>query len=133
MHQYIIWFLLDSLISIKDNKPDLSRQGQAQELWSLVYGLVTSLDIVLFEHGKLPCNLSVTVYLDFGDFPDTQGYLGLLSEPCTPAWTHKKLAHKILVTAQRLNSPFPFWICLSWILGMGFGLGLGLGLVNSIF
>ena len=33
------------------------------------------------------------------------------------------VAHEILKTAQRPNSPFPFLLCL--------GLGLGLGLVNN--
>ena len=34
-----------------------SRQGQAQELWTLVYGRGTSFDNVLLEHGELPCVL----------------------------------------------------------------------------
>ena len=44
---------------------------------------------------------------------DTQGYLGLLSDPCTPTQTFQKLlggwvAHEILVTAQRQNCFFHF-------------------------
>ena len=42
------------------------------------------LDNVLLEHVGLPCVLPFAVHLDLGHFPDTQGYLGLLSEPCTP-------------------------------------------------
>ena len=40
---------------------------------------------VLLEHGKLPCVLSFDVHLDLGHLPYTQGYLGLLPEPCNPA------------------------------------------------
>ena len=39
---------------------------------------------VLLEHGELPCVLPFDVHLDLGHLPDTQGYLGLLPEPCTP-------------------------------------------------
>ena len=46
------------------------------------------------------------VDLDLGHLPDTQGSLGLLSEPCSP--TH--VSHKILVTAQVLG--FGIWIGL---------------------
>ena len=40
-------------------------------------------DNVILEHGELPCVLPLAVHLDFGHLPDNQGYLGLLSEPCT--------------------------------------------------
>ena len=57
--------------------------------------------------------------LDLGHLPDTQRYLGLLSEQCTPIQTFwgqvwgsglvvVVVAHRILVTAQRPNSPFIF-------------------------
>ena len=39
---------------------------------------------VLLEHGELPCVLPFDVHLDLGHLSDTQGYLGLLPEPCTP-------------------------------------------------
>ena len=39
---------------------------------------------VLLEHGELPCVLPFDFHLDLGHLPDTQGYLGLLPEPCTP-------------------------------------------------
>ena len=39
------------------------------------------LDNVLHEHSGLPCVLPFAVQLDLGHPPDTQGYLGLLSEP----------------------------------------------------
>ena len=41
----------------------------------------TVLDNVLLEHGGLPCVLPSIVHPDLGHPPDTQGYLGLLSEP----------------------------------------------------
>ena len=50
----------------------------------LVYGLGTSFDNVLLEHGVLPCVLPVAVYLDLGHF------LGNLSDPCNPAWALKR-------------------------------------------
>ena len=43
-----------------------------------------ALHYVLLEHGELPCVLSFDVHLDLGHLPDTQGYLGLLPEPCNP-------------------------------------------------
>ena len=46
---------------------------------------------VLLEHGELPCVLPFDVHLDLGYLSDTQGSLGLLSEPCTPTQTFKKL------------------------------------------
>ena len=78
-------------------------------------------DNVPLEHGGLPCVLPYAVHLDLGYLPDTQGSLGLLSEPCTPTQTFKKfwggvvgwwwwVAHKILVTAQVLG--FGIWIGL---------------------
>ena len=39
---------------------------------------------VLLEHGELPCVLPFDVHLDLGHLPDTQGYFGLLPEPCNP-------------------------------------------------
>ena len=50
----------------------------------MVYGLRTSFDDVLLEHEELPCVLPLDVHLDLEDLPDTQGYLGLVSEPYTP-------------------------------------------------
>ena len=47
----------------------------------------TVLHNVLLDHGGLPCVLPFTVHLDLGHLPDTQGYLGLLSEPCSPTQT----------------------------------------------
>ena len=35
---------------------------------------------VLLDHGGLPCVLPFAVHLDLGHLPDTQGYLGLLSD-----------------------------------------------------
>ena len=76
-------------------------------------------DNVILEHGEIPCVLPLAVHLDLGHLPDNQGYLRLLSEPCT--------SQKILVTAHRPDSPFPlldltfrdfghgFW---AWILGL---------------
>ena len=49
----------------------------------LVYGFGTSFDDVLLEHGEIPFVLPLAVHLDLGHLPDTQGYLGLVSEPCT--------------------------------------------------
>ena len=43
-----------------------------------------ALHYVLLEHGELPCVLPFDFHLDLGHLPDTQGYLGLLPEPCTP-------------------------------------------------
>ena len=41
-----------------------SRQGQAQEFRTLVYGLETHFDNVLLEHGDLPCVLPPAGHLD---------------------------------------------------------------------
>ena len=41
----------------------------------------TVLDNVLLEHGGLHCVLPCAVHPDLGHPPDTQEYLGLLSEP----------------------------------------------------
>ena len=49
-----------------------SRQGQAQN--SIV------LDKVLLVHGGLPCVLPFAVHHELEHLPDTQGYLGLLSQ-----------------------------------------------------
>ena len=46
-----------------------------------------ALHYVLLEHGELPCVLPFDVHLDLGHLPDTQGSLGLLSEPCSPTQT----------------------------------------------
>ena len=43
------------------------------------------------------------------------------------------VAHKILLTAQRPNSFFPFLIWRLGTWGLVFGLGLGLGLINNQF
>ena len=67
-----------------------SRQRQSQKLLTLVYGLGTSFDNVLLEHGELPSVLPLAVHRDLGHFPDTQVYLGLLPKPCTPTQTLKK-------------------------------------------
>ena len=40
------------------------RQGKAQEFGTLVYGLGTSFDNVLVEHGELPFILPLAVHLD---------------------------------------------------------------------
>ena len=95
---------------------------------------------VLLEDGELPCVLPLAVQLDLGHLPDNQGYLGLLSEPCTlhrPRGPDPLKVMGWLGGGQEDSSdspedklPFPFfWICLSenW----GVDLGLGLGLVNS--
>ena len=59
------------------NEPDSSRQGQAQELWTLVFGLGTSFDNVLLELGEISCVLPLAVHLDSGPLPNTQrGVLG---------------------------------------------------------
>ena len=42
------------------------------------------IDDVLLEHDGLTHVLPLTVHLDLEHLPNTQGYLGLLSEPCTP-------------------------------------------------
>ena len=44
----------------------------------------SDLENVLLKHGGLPCILSFAVHLDLGHLLETQGYLGLLPEPCTP-------------------------------------------------
>ena len=43
-----------------------------------------ALHYVLLEHAELPFVLPSAVHLDLGHLPDTQGYLGLLPEPCYP-------------------------------------------------
>ena len=76
------------------------RQGQAQEfvLWFCSWGFFCGdgmtqgyffsvYDNALLEISGLPHVLPLTVQLDFGHLPDTQGYLGLLSEPYTPSQT----------------------------------------------
>ena len=50
-----------------------------------------SYKVIFPGHGGLPCVLPYAVHLDIGYLPDIQGYLGLLSEPCTPTQTLKKL------------------------------------------
>ena len=86
----------------------------------------TVLANVLLEHGAdgaLPCVLPFIVHLDLGHPPDTQRYLGLLSEPCTQNLLKLGLVgwepHKILVTAKSqillILFPFlnlPFWAFL---------------------
>ena len=42
---------------------------------------------VLLEHGELPCVLPYDVHLDLEHLSDTQGYIGLISDPCTPTQT----------------------------------------------
>ena len=42
---------------------------------------------VLLELGGLPHVLPLAVHLDLGHLPDTQGYSGILSEPCTTTQT----------------------------------------------
>ena len=44
-------------------------------------------DNVLLEHGGLPFIPPYAVQLDLQHLPDTQGYLGLLSEQCRPTHT----------------------------------------------
>ena len=46
-------------------------------LWYIVHGVLNS---VLLEHGGLHCVLPCAVHPDLGHPPDTQEYLGLLSE-----------------------------------------------------
>ena len=85
----------------------------------MVHSVKTVLDNVLLDHGGLPCVLPFAVHLDLGHLPDTQGYLGLLSEPCTPTQTQKVrggwvvgwFTHKILVSAL---GPFGFWALWFW-------------------
>ena len=60
-------------------------------VYGLVHGFVCGTQfmvhgvrrIVLLEDGILP----FIVHLNFGHLPDTQRYLGLLSEPCSPTQT----------------------------------------------
>ena len=47
-------------------------------------GTTSKIDDVLTEHGGLPYVLPLAVHLDLEHLSNTQGYLGLLSEPCTP-------------------------------------------------
>ena len=69
----------------------LSWQGQAQEFWTLAFGLGTYFDNVLLDLGEPPCVLPLAVHLDLRHLPETQGYLGLLSVPCTHTQTLQKL------------------------------------------
>ena len=93
----------------------------------------TVLDNVLLYHDGLPCVLPFLVYLDLGHLPDTQGYLGLLSEPCIPTQTFWVgwVAHKILVSNP---GPFGFWALGFWALeGLwGFGPGLNKNMESGI-
>ena len=50
-------------------------------VYGFVYGLVYVLDKILLEYGGLHCVLPCAVLPDLGHPPDTQEYLGLLSEP----------------------------------------------------
>ena len=45
---------------------------------------------VLLEHGGLHCVLPCAVHVNL-EHLETQGYLGLLSEPCTPVITQDHL------------------------------------------
>ena len=85
--------------------------------------ILSYLDNVLLELGGLPCVLPFAVHLDLGHLPNTQGYFGILSEPCT--LTHTLQNFGWWVTAQRPNSLFLFGIY--W--GLEIGLGLSLRLV----
>ena len=69
----------------------------------------------------------------------TQGYSGLLSGPCSPTqtlnnlWVGWSVVHKILVTAQRPNSPFhryrlDFYVFGAWTLDLGLALASGLSI-----
>ena len=58
---------------VSKNNQTRSRQGQAQEFWTLVYGLGTSFNNVLLEYGELPCVLPLAVHLDFGHLLNTLG------------------------------------------------------------
>ena len=49
-------------------------------------------DNVLLPHGGLPNVLPLSVHLDLEHLPNTQGYLGLLYEPCNPTQTLLKLS-----------------------------------------
>ena len=72
-----------------------SRQGQAQEFWTLVYGLWTSFDNVLLEHGELPCCiLTLAVYLALGHFPVPDTQLGSFNfMTCKPCFLFPSLPH----------------------------------------
>ena len=59
-------------------------------VYGLVHGLVYVLDNVLLEHGGLHCVLPCAVLPDLGHPPDTQEYLGLLSEPFNTTQTFLK-------------------------------------------
>ena len=50
----------------------------------------TVLDNVLLEHGGLHCVLLCAVHPDLGHSPDSQEYLGLLSEPFNTNKTFQK-------------------------------------------
>ena len=50
--------------------------------------LKSDLEHVLIEHGEQPCGvLPFAFHLDLGCLLETQEYLGLLSEPCSPIQT----------------------------------------------
>ena len=120
---YQRYLSVDQLVRIirvnQVNNQTSSRQGKAQGFWTLVYGIGTSFDNVLLGHGELHCFLHLAVQLDLRHLPDTQGYFGLLSEPCTltVGWVGGWVTHKIL------ESPW------SWI--FVWDSDFGLGLVNS--
>ena len=52
----------------------------------------SDLDKVLLEHGGLPCVLPFAVHVDL-EHLETQGYLGLLSEPCEPRTPVVSITH----------------------------------------
>ena len=55
--------------------------------WHFNNGPKRKIDDVLLEHVVLPHVLSLTVHLDLEHLPNSQGFLVLLSEPCTPTQT----------------------------------------------
>ena len=63
----------------------------AEEKIKIKNKIECALHYALLEHGELPCVLPFDVHLDLGHLPDTQGYLGLLPEPCNPTQGFKKL------------------------------------------
>ena len=95
--------------SVKNQIPDLSRQGQAQEFgnWTLVYGLLT----FSIDWGWL----RVTNWTTHDH--KQQGLLKHFFEHVGLIRVHPLAVHKILETAQSPNSSFPFLF--------DFGLGLG--------
>ena len=54
-------------------------------------------DNVLLEHGGLHCVLPFAVHTDLGHPPDTQEYLGLLSEPFNTTQTFKSVFDNVLL------------------------------------